>query len=392
MTTFGGRLRLHKEFIFKTMSTSSRLRRAIDRTVRWMSLRAESEVRGISGQNMKEINIYIIKKNEALTATTSHAYNLTIQGAHGNISADTVYGAIYGLETFNQLLVRGKAELEFCNIIIRDHPRYQHRGLMIDTGRRFFPLPLMKKILDGMSFFKFSVMHLHMSDYGRFAIESELYPHLAKASNGYYTKKEVKGLIAYAKDRGIRVVPEIDVPGHTKGLSPLADSGNVTFCSAGQLQVQNDPELVSLNTLKKLLSEMTALFPDEVFHLGCDETGANNRCPKSSTKTLEMELMEHIKNQGKTPAAWEESLYLKKSAIPKSIIYTWSAYQARNTTDAGFYAVESNKHNFYLDYIMEQRPPQQQWIDISIGVAKEKMHLLLGGEVSMWTDNWCFVT
>ena len=390
MRTCGERLQLHEDFNFKAISVSSRLDRAIIRTLSWLKSRAGSKVRSSTG--LKQIEVYISSRDETLTAGTSHAYNLTICGSRGNISADTVYGAIYGLETFNQLLVRGKAELEFRNIIVRDYPRHQHRGLMIDAGRRFFPLPLMKKILDGMSFFKFSVMHFHMLDYGGFAMESELYPHLAKGSNGYLTKNEVKGLIEYAKDRGIRVVPEVDLPGHSKGLSPLADSGDVVFCGTGRIQVKNDPKGLSIKSLKKLLSEMIKFFPDEVFHVGADETGANDRCPMYSIIQFEKEIMKHVQSEGKMLASWEESRYVKNSAPAKSIIYTWRDHQAKHTTSEGFYAVESNMYNFYLDYIMKELPPKKQWIDISAGVKKENSHLLLGGEVSMWTDNWCYVT
>ena len=146
---------------------------------------------------------------------------MMIQGNAGSITADTVYGAMCALETFNQLLVRGKRELEYTGISIRDYTRYVHRGLMADTGRRFFPIPLLKKVLDGMSFLKMSVMHFHIPDLGRFAVESKLYPKLTSYSNGFFTQAEVKDLIEYAKDRGIRVVPEADIPGHARGFSPF---------------------------------------------------------------------------------------------------------------------------------------------------------------------------
>ena len=272
MKVAGERMELHKDFKFQPSSASPRLVRAIGRASAWIASRKAEEPVG-SGKGLKQINIILRSSNEALTSATSYAYNMTIYGNAGTITADTVYGAMCGLETFNQLLVRGKRELEFTGISIRDYPRYPHRGLMIDTGRRFFPVPVVKKILDGMSFFKMSVLHFHISDLGRFAVESKLYPTLANASNGFFTKIEVKDLIEYAMDRGIRVVPEIDIPGHARGFAPLADAGLMKWCDKYRLQISNDPEQVTLTTLKKLLTEMVELFPDEMFHAGCDETG-----------------------------------------------------------------------------------------------------------------------
>ena len=270
MRVAGGEMPLHKDFEFQTSSASLRLARAIRRASSWIASRTAA---CIGSTGLKQISIILQSNNEALTSNTSYAYNMMIQGNAGSITADTVYGAMCALETFNQLLVRGKRELEYTGISIRDYPRYVHRGLMVDTGRRFFPVPLLKKVLDGMSVFKMSVMHFHISDFGRFAVESKLYPKLTSYSNGFFTQAEVKDLIEYAKDRGIRVVPEVDIPGHARGFAPLARTGDMKFCSSSRIQIKNDPEQVSLTTLKKLLSEMVMLFPDEMFHIGCDETG-----------------------------------------------------------------------------------------------------------------------
>ena len=272
MKVAGEKTPLHKDFKFQTTSVSPRLARATGRASAWIASRkVEAAASGENG--LKQISIILRSNNEALTSNTSYAYNMMIQGNAGSITADTVYGAMCALETFNQLLVRGKRELEYTGISIRDYPRYVHRGLMVDTGRRIFPVPLLKKVLDGMSFFKMSVMHFHISDLGRFAVESKLYPKLTSYSNGFFTQAEVKDLIEYAKDRGIRVVPEVDIPGHARGFFPLLATGDITFCNSANIQIRNDPGNVSLNTLKKLLTEMMDLFPDEMFHLGCDETG-----------------------------------------------------------------------------------------------------------------------
>jgi hexosaminidase len=96
---------------------------------------------------------------------------------------------------------------------------------MIDTGRRFFPMPTVQNLLDTMAAVKLNVLHLHASDMCRWSVESKLYPNLTAAltgqMGGHYTQEDVKAMIKYAGDRGIRVVPEFDVPGHSRGMLPI---------------------------------------------------------------------------------------------------------------------------------------------------------------------------
>merc|ERR1719361_931528 len=108
----------------------------------------------------------------------------------------------------------------YSSVSVVDAPQFVWRGLMIDTGRRFFPMPLVKNLLDTMSFNKMNVLHLHASDLCRFSVESKKYPNLTKSLTGihagHYTQKDIADMIAYADARGIRVVPEFDVPGHSR--------------------------------------------------------------------------------------------------------------------------------------------------------------------------------
>lgn len=132
------------------------------------------------------------------------------------------------METFSQYCDNGC--FNYTTMLIQDHPQYKHRGLMIDTGycvsmyiaaygfiiyskrRRFFPVELVENLLDAMSYVKMNVLHLHFSDLCQFSVESMQYPELTSALEQYYTQENVTNLIQYARDRGIRIVPEIDVP------------------------------------------------------------------------------------------------------------------------------------------------------------------------------------
>ena len=134
------------------------------------------------------------------------------------------------METFSQYSDNGC--FNYTTLQIQDYPQYKHRGLMIDAGyfasiiclwyiddyyiiiqrRRFFPVVLVENLLDAMSYLKMNVLHFHFSDLCQFSVESMEYPELTATLQQYYTQQDVKDLILYARDRGIRIVPEIDVP------------------------------------------------------------------------------------------------------------------------------------------------------------------------------------
>ena len=120
------------------------------------------------------------------------------------LSSETIYGAMYALETLKQLLDQKSGNLMYSNIHIRDAPQYSWRGLMIDSGRRFVPVDTMKNLLDTMSATKLNVLHLHASDFCRFGVESKIYPNLTEALTGihagFYSQSDVADLVKYAAE------------------------------------------------------------------------------------------------------------------------------------------------------------------------------------------------
>ena len=145
------------------------------------------------------------------------SYSLEIGPAGAKLDAVTTLGIMRGLQTFLQLAPATSEGFAVPAITIQDKPRFPWRGLMIDVGRHFIPLDVLKRNLDGMAAVKLNVFHWHLSENQGFRIESKKFPRLHQmGSDGlYYTQDEVRGLIAYARDRGIRVVPEFDMPGHS---------------------------------------------------------------------------------------------------------------------------------------------------------------------------------
>lgn len=195
---------------------------------------------------LHHITVQVSNADPDLSATTSFRYNLTVLSPHHAIlSADTVHGAAHALETFVQIFHNGSSK----PAIVHDAPSFPWRGLMLDVGRRFAPVPMVQNLLDTMSFLKLSVLHFHASDYCRWSIESVHYPQLTSklqpgmADAGLYTQQDIRTIVAYAKERGIRVVPEFDLPGHAyQWAKVLEDTGTgLTLCKGSDYTIYNDP-------------------------------------------------------------------------------------------------------------------------------------------------------
>ena len=205
-------------------------------------------------------------------ARTDYSYTLRVDRAgNATLAAPSVFGAIYGLESFVHLLqpqpsLNDALALPHSSIAIRDAPQYKWRGAMVDAGRRFFPVSLLKNLMETMSAVKMNVLHLHASDYCRWSVESRLYPELTKTdvtgtAPGAYTQEEIRDLVKFAADRGIRIIPEFDLPGHARALVPLANRG-LRFCGGGPdgskptshaNQIMHDEGNSSLKVLSALL-------------------------------------------------------------------------------------------------------------------------------------------
>src|SRR6185503_15715162 len=210
----------------------------------------------------------------------NESYHLEVSPTHALLTAPNPLGAMHGLQTFLQLVTITPDGFAAPAVTIDDEPRFAWRGLMIDAGRHFQTMNVLKRNLDGMEAVKLNVFHWHLSEDQGFRAESKVYPLLTgKGSNGdYYTQAQMKEIVQYARDRGIRVVPEFDMPCHTTawfvGYPDLA-SGK------GPYQIQThwgifdpamDPSRESTFTfIDKFIGEMTSIFPDAYFHVGGDE-------------------------------------------------------------------------------------------------------------------------
>ena len=165
---------------------------------------------------LRSLNVTIHSADDTLGLETSENYTLTVEFPSAVLVADTAYGALRGLETFAQLVQPDHSILEQH---ITDFPRFPFRATMVDTSQHWLSMPMLRAHLDAMSYNKMNVLHMHLVDMPSFPFVSESLPQLsangAFDSKHVYTPAMIADLVAYAKARGIRVIPEFDAPSHT---------------------------------------------------------------------------------------------------------------------------------------------------------------------------------
>lgn len=255
-----------------------------------------------------------------------------------------------------------------------DKPRFAWRGLMIDVSRHFMSAAAIRRQLDAMEAVKLNVLHLHLTDNEGFRVESRLYPRLHEmGSNGlYYTQDEVRELVAYVRDRGIRVVPEVDVPGHTTGwlvgYPELASKPGSFELKPDMTAMHNalDPSKESTyEFLDRLFGEITGLFPDSYFHIGGDEvTGLQWNANPAIQAFMKQQglkdkhqlqayfngrVREILRKHGKTIIGWDEIL---GDDLPKDVVaQTWrSSKMTARSAITGHPTIVSA--GYYLDWMM----------------------------------------
>lgn len=220
-----------------------------------------------------------------------------------NIEAPTSTGVLRAKSTLLQLIARhtekqGKYFLPLVHI--SDSPAYVWRGLMVDVARNFHPVQDIEKIIDGMEYLKLNTLHLHLVDDQGWRVEIEAYPDLTLKSGegGFYTKQDISRIISYASERGVRVYPEIDVPGHNgasifayNSFSASSTPPPELVKSWGIFRYVLDPSKEEVFTFfEAVVSEISAMFPDEFFHMGGDEV----RWPRPSPSLQDWMNMESV--------------------------------------------------------------------------------------------------
>jgi hexosaminidase len=338
------------------------------------------------------------------------SYSLEIAPAGAKLDAATPLGVIRGLETFLQLINTTSDSFAVPAVTIHDKPRFQWRGLMIDVGRHFMPMDVLKRNLDGMAAVKLNVFHWHLSENQGFRIESKKFPKLQEmGSDGlYYTQDEVRDLIAYARDRGIRVVPEFDMPGHSTawfvGYPELASAPGPYEIERkwGVFDPAMDPaEERTYKFLDGFIGEMAKLFPDQYFHIGGDEVNgkqwdANPQIQAfmrahglKSNQDLQAyfntRVQKIVSKHGKTMVGWDEIL---RPDLPKDIVVqSWRGQDSlAAAAKQGYRGILSFGYYVDLNWPAWKHYAVDPMSGGAAGLSPEEKKLILGGEACMWSE------
>ena len=342
------------------------------------------------------------------------SYSLSVSKSQIKISAKTDVGAMHALNTLLQLLTVNNGQYMFPSVSIEDSPRFQWRGLMIDAARHFMPVDVIKRNLNAMAYVKLNVFHWHLSDDQGFRVESKKLPLLTqKANDGqYYTQNQIKDVVKYASDRGIRVIPEIDVPGHASAFLtayPEISSKDTIYQIeryAGIFNPTLDPtNEKTYEILDVLFSELTALFPDEYFHIGGDENagkhwnenkGIQKFMKENKIKNnhelqtyFNIKLEKILNKYNKKLMGWDE--ILTPNMPTTAVIHSWRGKNeglAQSTlieaAKKGYKTVLSN--GFYID---RMQSVEKHYATEPIGdvvLSDQERNNILGGEVTMWAE------
>ncbi|MGB7546303.1 MAG: family 20 glycosylhydrolase [Terracidiphilus sp.] len=338
------------------------------------------------------------------------SYHLNISTTHVQLTAANPLGVLHGLQTFLQLVRIAPQGFSVPVVAIDDQPRFPWRGLMIDVGRHFMPVSVIERNLDGMEAVKLNVFHWHLSDDQGFRVESKRFPLLQEKGSGglYYTQKQIGEVVQYARDRGIRVVAEFDMPCHTTSwlaAYPQLASGAGPYQIAtkwGVLDAAMDPTRESTyQFIDQFLGEMTALFPDAYFHIGGDECdgkewdanpriqafmhahGLQDNAALQSYFTGRVQKL--VAGHHKIMEGWDEVL---QPDTPRDVvIQSW-----RGQTALAAAARQGNRAllstGYYLD--LNQSAAQHYLVDPLGGDAAsltpEQKTRVLGGEAAMWSE------
>lgn len=337
-------------------------------------------------------------------------YHLKIEQDSILIDASSPQGFIHATATLLQLATMEQQVLTFPLLHIFDHPRFSYRGMMLDCARHFYPVEEVKRLINQLAHYKFNTFHWHLTDDEGWRIEIKSLPQLTdigawrgmdlplkpqyskltETHGGFYTQQEIKQVIEYAEKRGITVIPEIDIPGHSRAAIKslpdwLVDAEDCSSYRSIQYYTDNvlSPALMgTYRFIDLVLEEVAALFPSHFIHIGADEVphGVWSKSPKCQALMAEhgyqdeKELQGHLlryaekklKSLGKRMVGWEEAQHGNKVS-KDTVIYSWLSEQAAlQCAKQGFDVILQPGQFTYLDMVQDYAPeePGTDWAGV----------------------------
>ena len=334
------------------------------------------------------------------------SYRLQVTAKGVELSSPGYWGALRGIATLAQLALHNQL---YPDLLIQDKPRFAWRGLLLDVARHFFPVAALKSVIDGLAALKMNVLHLHLSDDQGFRFPSVAYPNLA--SDDHYTAEELRELVTYAADRGVRIVPELDMPGHvTSWLVAHPEWGTQATAASRRFGVHkaclNPLDEAIYQAIEVLLGEVAGIFPDKYVHVGGDEVNPTwwQSDPAIASYLEQEQLSIHdLQNQflirvcsmvrklGRKAVGWDEVLHPR---MPSCIVQNWRGATSRDRALALSRPVLVSGP-YYLDlhypadvhYGFDPEADQSQWLAQEDALQQDPRlsHVADGME---WTKHW----
>lgn len=408
-------------YVHNKNSTSSRIFKAGTRFIRYMTNSSGTFLaagfpnpKGID-PSQASLNIYF-KEDAIVDMNMDESYRLHVDEKGIEIHANTDIGAMHGLSTLLQLMTVTNGHYVFKGADVRDEPRFTWRGLMMDVARHFMPVEVVKRNLDAMALVKLNVFHWHLSDDQGFRVETKTLPELYQlASDGqYYTQDQIRDIVKYADERGIRVVPEFDVPGHATAFltayPSLGSKAGIKYSlerNAGVFDPTLDPtNEKTYEFLDKLFKEVTPLFPDVYFHIGGDENAGRHWNENSQIQAFMKEhqlannhelqtyfnirLEKILRKYGKILMGWEE---IMTPDMPKTaLIHSWRGVNEGMEPGESLVAAVKNgyqtilSNGYYIDLMLSVKEHYLTDPVPDKPLTQEERKRILGGEATMWSE------
>lgn len=417
----------------------------------WISLQTGQMLPVKNKTTASDHAIRIVLDPTLKTYGNDEGYELSVTEHEVKLQAGKTAGIFYGLQTLRQLLQLSEKgdkqgqQSSLPAVEIVDYPRLKWRGLMLDVSRHFFSKDFVKKYIDDMARYKFNVFHWHLTDDQGWRIEIKSFPRLTEVGawrvprtgqwwsfeppqknekatyGGYYTQEDVKEIIAYAKERHITVVPEIDVPGHSLAAIAsypyLSATGYIYPVNPGSKFYDIDDNTLNpadervYTFLDKVFTEVAALFPGDYIHIGGDECTklfwqrsavVQDFMKKQGIKT-EQELQSYfikrvekiLKKKQKKLIGWDE--ILEGGLAPEAIVMSWRGMDGGiESAKQGHQVILTPNNHTYLDlyqgdpllepdtYDMLRLQKTYQWNPVPPGIDST---LVLGGQGNLWTES-----
>jgi len=358
--------------------------------------------------------------DETLQLGVDESYTLAIKTGEASLSANTIYGAMRGLETFSQLVTFNYTlgYYQTSTSSITDSPRFPWRGILIDSSRHYQSVRSIKRVIESMSFAKLNTLHWHIVDTQSFPYTSRAYPKFSMGAFDEYQRyslNDISDIVAFAQQHGVRVVPEFDVPGHTMSWcagygdeicpNPACNSPNGE--SDAPDGILNPANNATYEIIEGLFNEASTVFTDNYFHIGGDETQtscwdqtpevvaweqANGFDDNDALLYFNKRALDIVNNKLKNkrkPIQWDEMFtkYQANISAQETTIQVWhGADLIGSVVNAGYNGIFSPNADWYLDHLATAWQTMYMEEPSAFVSNTSNEDLLLGGEGCMWGE------